>query len=66
MDEPQVALRRLVFDDWRGYLVGFVALVWVANVYMNLYHRLRVDIRKERATADKTEAEAAVDRRRAA
>jgi hypothetical protein len=55
---------RLVFDDWRGYLVGFVALVCVANVYMSLYHRLRVDIRKERATADRTEIE--IDHRRAA
>jgi hypothetical protein len=27
---------RLVFDDWRGYLVAFVCLVWTANVYMNL------------------------------
>src|SRR5438477_12807259 len=40
---------RMVFDDWRGYLVGYVALVWTANVYMNLYLRVRVDIRKERA-----------------
>jgi len=55
---------RLVFDDWRGYVVGFICLVWTANVYMSLYHRLRVDIRKERATADVTEVE--VDRRRAA
>jgi hypothetical protein len=43
---------RLVFDDWRGYLVSVPALVWVANVYMNLYHRIRVDLRKERAEAD--------------
>src|SRR5256885_1324137 len=26
---------KLVFDDWRGYLVSFPALVWVANVYMS-------------------------------
>jgi hypothetical protein len=46
---------RLVFDDWRGYIVAYAGLVCVANAYMSLYQRLRVDIRKERATADKTE-----------
>ena len=46
---------RMAFDDWRGYLVGFAALVWMANAYMSLYQRLRVDIRSERAEADHTE-----------
>jgi hypothetical protein len=46
---------RMVFDDWRGYLVGYTALVWTANVYMNLYLRVRVDIRKVRAIADHTQ-----------
>jgi hypothetical protein len=48
---------RLAFDDWRGYLVGFAGLVAVANAYMSLYQRLRVDIRKERAAADQTEVD---------
>lgn len=39
---------KLLFDDWRGYLIGGFALVWVANVYMSLYGRLRVDIKGER------------------
>ena len=55
---------RLVFDDWRGYVVAYAGLVCVANAYMSLYQRLRVDIRSERATADKTELD--VGRRRAA
>jgi hypothetical protein len=46
---------RMVFDDWRGLVVGYAGLVWVANVYMSLYLRLRVDIRSERATAQRTE-----------
>jgi len=46
---------KLVFDDWRGYLVSGPALVCVANVYMSLYNRLRVDLRKERATAELVE-----------
>lgn len=39
---------KLLFDDWRGYLVGGFALVWVANQYMSVYAHLRLDIRKDR------------------
>jgi hypothetical protein len=43
---------QLVYDDWRGYPVGGFSLVWIANVYMTLYSRVRIDIKK-----DKTEIE---------
>jgi hypothetical protein len=39
---------RLLFDDWRGYVIGFFALAGVANVYLSLFGRLRVDIKSER------------------
>lgn len=39
---------KLLFDDWRGYLIGGFSLVWVANQYMSLYGHLRLDIHKER------------------
>jgi hypothetical protein len=48
---------RLLLDDWRGYVLSFFATVFVANIYMSLYSRLRVDIRSEKATADLREAE---------
>ena len=35
---------KLLFDDWRGYIISFFSLVFIANVYMNLYARIRVDI----------------------
>ena len=35
---------RLLIDDWRGYVLAFFALVFVANLYLNIYARLRVDI----------------------
>lgn len=38
----------LVYDDWRGYLVGGFSLVWIANVYMTLYSRVRIDIKKDK------------------
>ena len=39
---------KLLYDDWRGYLIAGFALVWVANLYMSLFGRLRLDIKKER------------------
>ena len=39
---------KLLFDDWRGYLIGGFALVWIANQYMSIYASLRLDIRKDR------------------
>lgn len=39
---------RLLYADWKGYLVSFFALVWVANIYMGLYARIRIDIKKDR------------------
>ena len=38
----------LVYDDWRGYVVSGFSLVWIANMYMSLFGRLRLDIKSER------------------
>jgi hypothetical protein len=38
----------LLFDDWRGYFVTWLALVWVANHLIGIYGRLRLGIRSER------------------
>jgi hypothetical protein len=43
---------KLLYDGWRGYLVSFFSLVFVANAYMNLYNRLRVDIASEKKTIE--------------
>ena len=42
----------LVFDDWRGYLIGGFSLVWVANVYMSLFGLIRTDLKKEKIDAN--------------
>ena len=39
---------KLLYNDWRGYLVALFALVWIANQYMSIYAHLRLDIRKDR------------------
>jgi len=38
---------KLLFPDWRGYLIAGFSLVWIANVYMSLFLLLRTDIKKE-------------------
>jgi hypothetical protein len=38
----------LLYDDWRGYLISWLALVWVANHFISVYGRLRLGIRSER------------------
>lgn len=47
----------LLVPDWRGYVLGGFALVWVANVYMSLFGRLRLDIREERLEIEMSELE---------
>jgi hypothetical protein len=48
---------RLLYDDWRGYVIAGFALVWIANVYMSLFGRLRLDIREERLEIEMQEYE---------
>ncbi|HEY6183099.1 MAG TPA: hypothetical protein VIW67_12695 [Terriglobales bacterium] len=38
---------KLLYEDWRGYLMALFALVWVANQYMSIYNRLRLDIKHQ-------------------
>src|SRR5437016_13103953 len=38
---------KLLYEDWRGYLLSLFALVWIANQYMSIYNRLRLDIKSE-------------------
>jgi len=38
---------KLLYADWRGYLLALFALVWIANQYMSIYSRLRLDIKHE-------------------
>ena len=44
--------RLLLLDDWRGYVIAWFALVAVANLYISLYGRLRVDIKSEGLEAE--------------
>ncbi len=49
---------KLLYPEWwRGYPIAFFALVFVANSYLNLYARLRVDITSEKKAIEVKEAE---------
>jgi hypothetical protein len=39
---------KLLIEDWRGYIIGGFALVWVANIYMSLFGLIRTDLKKEK------------------
>lgn len=43
---------RLLYPDWRGLVIAFFSLVFVANSYLGLYSRLRVDITSERVEVE--------------
>jgi len=47
----------LLYSDWKGYLVGGFSVVWVANIYMSIYNRIRVTLKKEKIEADLIEKE---------
>jgi hypothetical protein len=48
---------RLLLPDWRGAVIAWFTLVWIANVYISLFGRLRLDIKRERVEIKKEELE---------
>ena len=48
---------KLLYEDWRGYLIGGFSLVWIANFYMSIYNLLRTDIKKEKIHTQLKESE---------
>ena len=47
----------LGYEGWRGYLIGGFSLVWIANLYMSIFARLRVSTKIEEMEADIKKAE---------
>jgi hypothetical protein len=48
---------RLLIDDWRGYILAFFAITWVANQFMSLYRLIRVEVKHENLLAEKVKKE---------
>ena len=38
---------QMLYQGWRGFVISEFALVWIANVYMGAYNRLRLEIKAE-------------------
>lgn len=39
---------KMLFTDWRGYVIAGFSLVWIANMYMAVFSLLRFGIKKEK------------------
>jgi hypothetical protein len=37
---------KLLYDDWRGYLIALFALVYVSNFYIGLFGHVKLEVRK--------------------
>ena len=51
---------QMLYEGWLGYLIAWLALVWVANIYMSFFNRLRLDIKHENVAiaVDQTKVDA--------
>ena len=38
---------QMLYQGWAGFVISEFALVWIANVYMGAYNRLRLEIKAE-------------------
>jgi hypothetical protein len=39
---------QLLLSGWRGYLIGGLSLIWIANIYMSLFYLIRTDLKNDR------------------
>jgi len=47
----------LLFQDWRGYLIAGLSLIWIANIYMSLFFLIRTDLKNDGLDSKIKEAE---------
>jgi amino acid permease len=51
---------KLLYDDWRGYLIAFFSLPFLSNVYIGLYAQTKLEAKKDRMESRILEAEASI------
>ena len=39
---------KMLFPDWRGYIIAGFSVIWIANIYMSIFFRIRINIKKEK------------------
>jgi hypothetical protein len=48
---------QMLYQGWRGFVISELTLVWIANIYMGAYNRLRLEIKAENLSiAEQTSA----------
>jgi hypothetical protein len=48
---------QLLFSGWRGYLLAGFSLVWIANIYMSIFGRIRIVLKNDKLEAKIKEEE---------
>ena len=48
---------KLLYNDWRGYLIALFALVYVSNFYIGLFGHVKLEVGKSRAEIEAIEAD---------
>lgn len=48
---------KLLYQDWRGYIIALFALVYVSNFYIGLFGQVKLGVKKERVTIQAIENE---------
>jgi hypothetical protein len=52
----------LIFQDWRGTLMAFFSLPFIANIYMGLFAQTKLEAKKDRVSAKVIEQELEIKR----
>jgi hypothetical protein len=47
----------LLLPGWRGSVVAWLSLVWIANIYMAVFARLKLEVKQERLEIARQERE---------
>jgi hypothetical protein len=48
---------KLLYDDWRGYLVSLFSLVFIANFYIGAFGQVKLGVKKDRVEIKALETE---------
>lgn len=48
---------RLLYPDWRGYVIAGFSLVFISNLYMGVFGQVKLGVKKDRAEIRQIETE---------
>ncbi len=54
---------KLLYEDWRGYLIAFFALPFLANVYIGIYGKTKLVVKKERVAIKSLQEDVEIKRK---